>query len=237
MLIVCPSCASEYDVDPARLGPGGRKVRCASCRADWFAAPPPVALAGAPGHPDPAPVVEVRAVAVPRRRTDRAGTRGRRSATVRGKTSSAGKRLAVAAVLATLVAVPAAIATRAPLVAAVPRSASLFAAVGLDVNLVGLGLSDVSSRLAGEGEGRVLVVEGEIAGLRDGATTVPDLELTVEGEAGETLYQWSAKPPAPELARGESARFRARLASPPPAGRSVLVTFRDPGGRVAFASH
>jgi predicted Zn finger-like uncharacterized protein len=39
MLIVCPSCASEYAIDPEKLGPAGRQVRCALCRDTWFAAP------------------------------------------------------------------------------------------------------------------------------------------------------------------------------------------------------
>lgn len=37
MLITCPSCASEYVIDPAHLRPNGRTVRCASCRATFFA--------------------------------------------------------------------------------------------------------------------------------------------------------------------------------------------------------
>ena len=36
MLIVCPSCASEYMIDPARLGGEGRTVRCAVCKSTWF---------------------------------------------------------------------------------------------------------------------------------------------------------------------------------------------------------
>lgn len=40
MLIVCPSCASSYVLDDARIGPAGRRVRCASCRETFFAAPP-----------------------------------------------------------------------------------------------------------------------------------------------------------------------------------------------------
>src|SRR5215212_4320397 len=39
MLIVCPSCASEYIIDPARLGAEGRTVRCAGCKETWFVAP------------------------------------------------------------------------------------------------------------------------------------------------------------------------------------------------------
>lgn len=37
MLIVCPSCATSYMIEPASLGPSGRKVRCARCKATWFA--------------------------------------------------------------------------------------------------------------------------------------------------------------------------------------------------------
>ena len=36
MLIVCPSCESEFAIDPALLRPNGRKLRCASCREVFF---------------------------------------------------------------------------------------------------------------------------------------------------------------------------------------------------------
>jgi predicted Zn finger-like uncharacterized protein len=35
MLIVCPNCATSYDVDVATLRPDGRKVRCVRCRSVW----------------------------------------------------------------------------------------------------------------------------------------------------------------------------------------------------------
>jgi predicted Zn finger-like uncharacterized protein len=37
MLIVCPSCATSYDVQPASLEPDGRQVRCVRCRTVWHA--------------------------------------------------------------------------------------------------------------------------------------------------------------------------------------------------------
>ncbi len=37
MLIVCPTCATSYDVDAASLRPNGRQVRCVRCRAVWRA--------------------------------------------------------------------------------------------------------------------------------------------------------------------------------------------------------
>lgn len=47
MLIVCPSCASEYRIDTDRVGPAGRSVRCAACRETWFIGPDDVAAARA----------------------------------------------------------------------------------------------------------------------------------------------------------------------------------------------
>jgi len=37
MLIVCPSCATSYDVEAASLQPDGRQVRCVRCRTVWHA--------------------------------------------------------------------------------------------------------------------------------------------------------------------------------------------------------
>jgi predicted Zn finger-like uncharacterized protein len=37
MLIVCPSCATSYDVEAASLSPNGRQVRCLRCRTVWRA--------------------------------------------------------------------------------------------------------------------------------------------------------------------------------------------------------
>jgi predicted Zn finger-like uncharacterized protein len=38
MQIVCPNCATSYQVEPSSVGPAGRSVRCARCRTVWFAA-------------------------------------------------------------------------------------------------------------------------------------------------------------------------------------------------------
>jgi predicted Zn finger-like uncharacterized protein len=37
MLIICPSCATSYDVELATLSPAGRQVRCSRCRTVWRA--------------------------------------------------------------------------------------------------------------------------------------------------------------------------------------------------------
>jgi len=37
MLIVCPTCATTYQIKLAALGEAGRTVRCAGCKNTWFA--------------------------------------------------------------------------------------------------------------------------------------------------------------------------------------------------------
>jgi predicted Zn finger-like uncharacterized protein len=46
MLIVCPSCATSYQVEPQSLGQAGRSVRCARCQNVWFATIPSLVSAG-----------------------------------------------------------------------------------------------------------------------------------------------------------------------------------------------
>ncbi|MBV8835227.1 MAG: zinc-ribbon domain-containing protein [Alphaproteobacteria bacterium] len=39
MLIVCPTCATTYQIKAGALGDAGRNVRCAGCKNTWFATP------------------------------------------------------------------------------------------------------------------------------------------------------------------------------------------------------
>jgi predicted Zn finger-like uncharacterized protein len=61
MLIVCPTCATTYQIQLASLGAAGRSVRCTKCKNTWFATPDSVideatlATAGAVASPPAAP--------------------------------------------------------------------------------------------------------------------------------------------------------------------------------------
>lgn len=55
MIVTCPSCSTRYLVDPAAIGPDGRRVKCARCSHLWReSAVEPVA---APPPPEPQPVL------------------------------------------------------------------------------------------------------------------------------------------------------------------------------------
>jgi predicted Zn finger-like uncharacterized protein len=56
MLIVCPSCATSYEVDAPLLGESGRSVRCVRCRTVWLATPSiETVTGGGNAWPSPAP--------------------------------------------------------------------------------------------------------------------------------------------------------------------------------------
>ena len=40
MLILCPNCATSYQVQPEVIGPAGRLVQCTRCATSWFAEGP-----------------------------------------------------------------------------------------------------------------------------------------------------------------------------------------------------
>lgn len=64
MIITCPSCSARYVVDPVKIGPAGRTVKCAKCAHAWAQpAPTPEDLAGTPApaaatESAPAPTVD-----------------------------------------------------------------------------------------------------------------------------------------------------------------------------------
>lgn len=131
----------------------------------------------------------------------------------------------VTAIIATLIGAMALVALREKIVRVAPPMALGFAAIGLPVNLDGLDLRGVHSRIVMDGARKVLAVEGEIANVRRRPTEVPQLALTVRGDDGQAKYAWTAPAPKSRLEPGETVWFRARLASPPESGAEVLVRF------------
>lgn len=52
MIITCPSCSARYVVDPVKIGPEGRTVKCAKCGNAWAQpAPTPEEMAGTVAEP------------------------------------------------------------------------------------------------------------------------------------------------------------------------------------------
>jgi predicted Zn finger-like uncharacterized protein len=250
MKIVCPACASQYELDAAKLGPDGRKVRCAACKTLWHveATPdlpePPSAeemqamlseeLARASldtpePEPDPAPLPEAPpaqaapASPSPRGRRSKARNRKIRARPARERLRGAAVPLAICA--AGILVLGLATWQRDLTVRAAPQLAGVFEGLGLSVNTRGLALSSVESGLVDDGQGRFLIVEGDVTNIARGVTALPAIEVRVKDAAGQTLYTWTTDPPRPALEPAELVRFRARLAQPPENARSVQVRF------------
>lgn len=273
MLIVCPACNSRYELDAAKIGPSGRKVRCAACQTAWQVDPPveevaPVTASETeeqafPSPPDEAETAamlaeELRqaaeidenltklvaeraeAAAAP----DEAPAPPRRAARGRGKAQKAVTRpglvrpsRAVTLSLVGLAVLGLALWQRERVVRVAPQFAGLYERLGLPVNLRGLAFSAVESDLVQDGQGRFLVVEGDVTNIARTPTKLPPISVSVRDESGKVLYTWTAEPPRPVLEPSQLVRFRARLASPPSEGRSVQVRFAADAGGPAGGIH
>lgn len=256
MKIVCPSCTSQYELDAAKLGPDGRKVRCAACKTLWHVdaaqdlPEPPSAeemqamlseeLARAsqetPEQVEPEPAAETQPVEaapppvegappppIPRRRGKTRSRKVMSKQAMGERLRGAGMPLAICG--AGLLVLGLAFWQRDLAVRAAPQLASVFETLGLPVNLRGLKLTAVESGVVDDGQGRFLIVEGDVTNIRRGVTPVPAIEVVVKDAAGQTLYTWTTDPPRPSLEPAELMRFRARLAQPPENGQSVQVRF------------
>lgn len=243
MLIVCPACASEYQIEAERVGAGGRSVRCASCRETWFITAEDVATAlhaeesGAfEGEPAPAG-----GLAEPSARTEEGDGAvvdqpmpppRRRSAAGPAKRPRKPRALSPALVagLVLFVLAPLALLGRSTVVRAMPQTASLFSAIGLPVNLRGVDLREVVAfqNPAEGGKPAQLVVEGDLVGVARGRVEVPMLEIVVRDGHGQPVYRWTVPPPRAALEAAETARFRASLSTPPAQGRRIEVRFAEP---------
>ncbi len=232
MLIRCPHCSSAYEIQADLLFGGGRTLRCAECRECWLAEGPDANVLPLFG---PEIVAEARWERDPSAaRPPRPHPRARLAGSLRrARGAAAFAMLGMVAVLAM-----AGIARKEDVVRVAPQSAALFAALGLPVNLRGLALEHVESRItdAAPGQAPVLTLEGRIANLRAGTTIVPELHFSVRDQAQNELYSWTAAAPKQRLGAGETIAFRSRLAAPPQDGRDLVVSFADAGDTSAIRS-
>jgi predicted Zn finger-like uncharacterized protein len=220
MLIDCPGCSKSYHIIKAALGPKGRRVACPRCDTIWF-----VAAEGTDGNVTPLipATIEMSAGYIKPSRKWVANRPVAAPPPAPRQRSSVLREICAGVVL--LVSGMAFIGCRAEIVRLCPPTSAVYASLGLPVNLCGLELRDLHTVSTNDGAEPVLGVEGEIANVRDGATPVPPIELTIRDEDGHALYSWTATPQKRWLAVGETLLFRAKLAEPPPGAHDVLARF------------
>lgn len=211
MILTCPECQARYVVDPAKIPPHGRKVRCARCRHDWTHVPPPPRPAEDLAHardlplePIPEavkPIPEGSNLPAPRRHRD---------------DDRRGGQLWAAALLLAALALAGGL-LRGPVVALWPASARLYAAIGLDVPPPGAELEfrDITARI----EGGELNIAGRLVNGAAGPRQVLPIRLVVSDGAVELARIPVALSPG-RLAAGEAVEFD--WTGPAPEGAAEL---------------
>ncbi|HVJ52976.1 MAG TPA: DUF3426 domain-containing protein [Aliidongia sp.] len=242
MILSCPACATRYIVDPASLGAGGRKVRCAKCGETWYQEPPPpepVLALIEPELPSAMPVTAPAMVgggtAVPvdepmptfigaRPLPPRAGLPA-----LPKKQRVSGLTLGWAALILFVALVVIGGWLFAPQIThAWPASARLYAALGKPAPDSGLELRGTNSaRGTDEGGVQTVIVTGEIANISDGDRDVPKLRLSLRNAKGEVLKSMDFPPPRESLKPGESTPYQASIPAPEDASAatSAYVSF------------
>lgn len=238
MRIICPTCASHYEVEADKIGASGQLVRCAECREVWLVRPEAEAGSEQPALTPPEtsrndrePSAFAAAGQAGNGTIDFAAARTRLRRRPKSPAAAEAGRpngttlLSVGLIGAIALGLSAGFHT--PIVAAVPAMAPAYAALGLPAAPDGLALREVHSVVSADGDTRTLILEGSIANLAPHATRVPNLTVVVRDKAQMPLYSWTAPPPKIVLGRGETVAFKSRLTAPPAAGHDVRVSFAE----------
>ncbi len=236
MIVTCPGCGARFRVDPALLGPAGRRVRCSACGHRWMIRPEPESA------PAPATVRQPGG----REETERIpglGPVDRDGASAAGEPPPlaaapplgqppSGRGAAIAgwlAVLLLLLALAGLVVGRNEVVAAFPQALAIYDRLGLPVTARhGLELRNLASRRLEEQGVTVFVVEGEIHNLTRAERPIPPVRVALLDGEGRELGSGLFRAAQPGVAGGAIARFEARIVDPPPLARSFRVAF-EPG--------
>jgi predicted Zn finger-like uncharacterized protein len=114
---------------------------------------------------------------------------------------------------------------RVDVVRLLPQTATFYKMVGLEVNLRGLMFKDVKLTTETVDGKPVLVIEGVITSETRKPVELPRLRFSVRDAQGAEIYAWNTVLEQSVLKPGEGARFKSRLASPPPEGRNIDIRF------------
>jgi predicted Zn finger-like uncharacterized protein len=237
MILACPACSTRFSVDVSALGPGGRRVRCGSCRHVWHQPAPQAEIEPAE---EPLPALFADAAKEEARAAPRvtavadveeplpppiASPAVRPTATPR-RSGASGFAWALLALIVIVVAGGAVIA-KDQVLATFPQTERFYAMVGLTQPQVGTGLElrKVSWKRERADGVSVLLIEGEVANVSKEVRPVPKIRGAILGSGDRELSFWLFAPPEPRLLPGESVRFRTELRNPPEGAERLTMNF------------
>jgi predicted Zn finger-like uncharacterized protein len=132
-------------------------------------------------------------------------------------------RIAGAIVLVLLFAIG--IAGRVEIVRQFPELAGLYSALGLRVNVIGLEFENVKTLMSLRQGKNVILVTARIRSAAAASVRVPPVLVTLFGEDGNILLEWTVIPEAGEMEPGEVMDFSSEVNSPPEGAARVRLSF------------
>jgi len=196
MILSCPSCTTQYAIDDAQLGPGGRTVRCAACKTTWRAerVEAPIELSPPPAEPVPVKAEDLKTV---KAKTLPKSYRALQDYKRRMKAFAAQGLVWGGLVAGFAVILVCGYALRANVVQLFPRAAGAYAMVGAPVNATHLQIISQSGDKHIKGGRFVVTVTAQVRNLSDQPVPVPPMKVKL---LDATLQQFdTAIMPAPGL--------------------------------------
>jgi len=246
MIVRCPICATNYQVDARALGPSGRTVRCAHCSHTWRQAPAEE-LVSAEAVPAPAVLPESAPAVAPElpRRTappqqefveqpprlhqDAVAGESAHEPEVRRR-----RRPMVAAGWLLLLLVIAALAggavwKREDVIAFWPPALRLYVALGLEKPppADGLVIEHLKPRRDEQNGVPRLVIEGEVVNSATVALAVPPLKVELKDAGQRVVQTWTFSASTDRLLPGASVPFSTSVERPNETATDMRVSFVD----------
>lgn len=257
MIASCPSCATRFAVDEAKLGPAGRKVKCGKCghlwlqHADGGAEELPQSAPARPIDIPPPSIIEQGGDRAEKEREEVPAAAAEEAAAVETPEPEnvtpiaravapppkrrSGKRivamlLAVLAVLGLLgVGV---MALRGGEAGKNPIVAGVLGMLGLHEQAAetdGLGFENVSTARRTEGTVQLLVVTGDVVNGASAARIIPPLRGALLASDNREVQNWTFAAKAEKVEPGQRVKFETTLRSPAAEATDVKVTFAPAG--------
>lgn len=237
MIVVCPSCATRYDL-PAAVSPKGSIVRCRACNHSWLegaavevvdAEPVPAQI-----HATPAEDPRVGQMAERLMRVSREAA----EAEMEEKRRRRARRQAWASLAAAVaMQVGAAIVFADWVQDRFPQTSHAYALVGVE-RPAAFAITRVEQKQMMTDGTRVLAIRGEIANRSSLARPAPGLSFALTDKDGRTVHAWAlASVTTRPMQPGEATTFVTRLASPPLAAAHVKIGFAPAAALALNAAH
>ena len=266
MIITCPSCATPQSLSRDEFASDGIIIKCPACHHSWLEARAvevidasdvtqliqddinnqhrddgfndqafndphngPASLPALIQTPNPEYEAARIAKAVKQAEHKRLAAASKRREKQRGWLT-----------LAACIAAPFAFAAAFPetVVQALPGSIAIYDKAGIDVNIPGFTIANITHQYVMAGGTRVLAIRGDIINISGKEKPVPSLRFALRDKARKEVYNWTLSGISRRALRpGLATSFLTRVASPPKHADDFQIRFARTGEIAKTASY